>query len=78
MREAGPVVTAGIVRTVGAADLYRLTLVCDARMQYGEVQVSWTPNVPAPSQLMTVAVDGGAAERYLLNVVEPYANRMKG
>jgi hypothetical protein len=78
VRESGPVVTAGIVRPAGAEDLYRLTLVCDARTEYGEMQVSWAPNVPAPSQVMTVAVDDGAAERYSLNVVEPYANGMKG
>ncbi len=78
VREAGAVVTAGIVRTSGQSDLYRLTLVCDERTQHGEVQVSWAPNVPAPSQVMTVAVDEGEAERYSLNVVEPYANGMKG
>ncbi len=53
-------------------------MVCDERTRHGEVQVSWSPNVPAPSQVMTVAVDEGEAERYSLNVTETYANGMKG
>lgn len=78
------ILTASMVREVssvaneGEPDLYRLELACNAATHQGEMQLTWSPGVPSPGQVMSAAVDGTAPFTYKIEGSEKMANGADG
>jgi hypothetical protein len=76
--------TASIVQGVpssanhGEPDLYRLTLTCLPAAREAEMQLAWSPNVPASGQKITAVVDGTPAVGYTIEGTERMGNGTSG
>ena len=83
-RTRAPMVTASIVQAVpssangGEPDLYRLTLTCQADTREGEMQLAWSPNVPASGQTMSAVADARPAVDYKVEGTEKMGNGTGG
>ncbi|HEY1949230.1 MAG TPA: hypothetical protein VGG97_19635 [Bryobacteraceae bacterium] len=65
-----PMLTASILRetpspkNIEQADMYRLTLTCDAGTHEAGMQLTWAPGVPEAGSVMSAVVDGNAPVTY--------------
>jgi hypothetical protein len=65
-----PMLTASILRetpspkNLGQADMYRLTLTCEAGTHDAGMQLTWAPGVPEVGSVMSAVVDGNAPVTY--------------
>jgi hypothetical protein len=65
-----PMLAASILRetpspkNTGQADMYRLTLTCDAGTHEAGMQLTWAPGVPEAGSVMSAVVDGNAPVTY--------------
>jgi hypothetical protein len=56
------------------ADLYRLTLTCNAGAREGEMQLAWSPGVPKQGQAFRAEVDGKHTLTYKVEGTETMGN----
>jgi hypothetical protein len=51
-------------KNISQADMYRLTLTCDAGTHEAGMQLTWAPGVPEAGSVMSAVVDGNAPVTY--------------